>query len=278
VFVVLIRNGNLQLLNPAGYIADTQSTILWGFLVFVAIVGAIMISAFLIVAFRYKEGTTRTYKPEWTADKVVGIVGWGVPLLAIIGISIMIWITAHQVDPYRPITAAAKPITIQVVALQWKWLFIYPNERIATVNMLEIPVGVPINFSLTAEAPMNSFWIPRLGGQVYAMTGMVTQLHLKADKIGTYAGSSAEISGDGFSGMDFTVKAVSAHDYNTWVAGATATQHSLDRTSYAQLARPSSYNQQALYKLTDPDLFNEIVMETMMPSGSTAQTKEVSTQ
>lgn len=265
----------MQLLDPAGLVAGMQSKILWAALAFAAVVGTTIIVSFFIVVFRYREGNNKTYRPEWTAGKSLQLLGWGIPSLAILVICILLWNTAHTVDPYKPISSTAKGVTIQVVALRWKWLFIYPEDHIATVNMLEIPTGTPINFQLTADAPMNSFWIPRLSGQIYAMTGMVTQLHIEADQAGTYAGSAAEISGDGFSGMDFTVNAVSPNGYQAWKMATQGTGQQLNYATYLNLAQPSSYVQPALYNLTDQNLFDAIVMQFMVPgvSPSTLQVR-----
>lgn len=266
-FAVLIRRGDMQLLNPAGYIADVQSKLLWGVVVFAAVVGSIMIGGFFFVVFHYREGKRATYTPEWSAGPLLQSVGWGSLMVVIALISVVLWVTAHDVDPYRPIASDKAPLNIQVVALRWKWLFIYPDQRVATVNNLEIPVNTPVAFHLTADAPMNSFWIPRLSGQIYAMTGMVTQLHIEADKVGTYAGGPAEISGDEFAGMEFTVHAVSSSDYAAWAAAAQSAPQSLDYDTYNQLAKPSSYNPSALYALHDKNLFDVIVMKFMMPTG-----------
>lgn len=265
LFAVLIKRGNLQLLEPAGYIATIQSRILATALILAAIIASLIIATFFFVAFRYKEGKGAKYTPEWTTSKSVQSLAWGIPFLVICAISVVLWNTAHMVDPFRPISSANKPVTIQVVALRWKWLFIYPNDRIATVNQLEIPVGTPVQFQLTADAPMNSFWIPRLSGQVYAMTGMVTQLHIEADKAGTYTGSPAEMSGDDFAGMVFTVKAVSNQEYVAWAASARSALQVLDYTSYTKLAQPSGYVQPAIYQLREPNLFDAIVMQYMAP-------------
>jgi cytochrome o ubiquinol oxidase subunit II len=277
LFALLIKNGNMQLLEPAGYVANIQSQILWGAIIFAGVIGSLIIGSFFFIALRYKEGVRTRYEPGWTAGKKLLLAGWGIPLLAIIAISFVVWATAHQVDPYRSISSTSPPVTIQVVALRWKWLFIYPNDRIAAVNTMEIPVGTPIALQLTADAPMNSFWVPRLSGQVYAMTGMVTQLHIEADKPGTYAGSPAEISGDDFAGMDFTVKAVSADEYAAWKSTvAENASEPLDYAAYTALAKPSSYNQTALYTLADPHLFHDIVMQFMTPDGANSSTQSMS--
>lgn len=267
LFAVLISRGSMPLLQPAGYIADIQSKILWGALIFALVVGVIILTSFFIVVSRYKESKHRKYDPEWKANKYVLSLGWGIPIVAVAVISVLIWNTAHVVDSYKPI-GNSKGVTIQVIALQWKWLFLYPNDRIATMNMLEIPANTPINLELTADAPMNGFWIPQLSGQIAAMPGMVTQLHIEADKPGTYAGHPAEISGDNFADMDFTVKAVSDHEYSAWKANVAKSANILNYTSYTQLAIPTGNNSVAYYALTDPGLFNEIVMQFMAPGAS----------
>lgn len=271
LFVLLISRGNMQLLQPAGYIAGIQSRILWGAIICAAIIGSLIVGMFFLVAFRNREGTSRHYQPEWTASKKVQLLGWGIPLIGVLALSFLIWDTAHLVDPYRPISSAVQPVTIQVIALRWKWLFIYPNDHIATVNALEIPAGTPVAFQLTADAPMNSFWIPRLGGQVYAMPGMVTQLHLEADTTGTYTGGPAEMSGGGFAGMGFSVKAVSAHDYAMWKAATKTTVQSLNANTYAQLAEPSSYTPPTAYVVPDTNLFENTVMQFMGTGNYTMQ-------
>lgn len=266
LFAVLISRGQMQLLEPAGYIADIESKLLWGFLIFEAVIGTSIVCAFFFVIFRYREGTQRRYSPTWVTSNKIQIAGWVIPSIAIVFISLLDWNTAHLVDPFRPISSTTPPITIQVVALRWKWLFLYPNNHLASVNMMEIPVGTPVALQLTADAPMNSFWVPRLSGQVYAMTGMVTQLHIEAAQPGNYPGSPAEMSGDGFSGMDFTVKAVSAQDYAAWAAATAKTAHdTLDYAAYTHLAQPSSYNSVAFYKLPDPTLFQTVIMQFMTP-------------
>ncbi|HVU59657.1 MAG TPA: COX aromatic rich motif-containing protein [Candidatus Saccharimonadales bacterium] len=267
-FILLVRHGHMQLLEPAGPVADVQARILWGALIFAFVVGVALISTVFFVAFRYREGMRRPYAPDWGAGKRLQLAAWLVPLAAIIAISVMVWDTAHLVDPYRALSSSKQPVTIQVVALRWKWLFIYPNDHIAAVNMMEIPVGTPVSLQLTADAPMNSFWVPRLSGQVYAMNGMVTELHLEADKQGSYAGSPAELSGDDFAGMDFTVKAVSASAYSSWKASARQSSRVLDFAAYTQLARPSGNAPVRTYAAPGANLFTDVVMQYMMPGAN----------
>ena len=264
MFTMLIRQGTVQLLQPAGYIANVQSHILWAAIVFGGIAAGTIIITFYFVIFRYNEDRHGRYEPTWNASKKLLVLGWGVPFLVIVVVSTFLWITAHQIDPYKP-AASGKPVVVQVVALQWKWLFIYPNEGIATVNKLELPVNTPVSLELTADAPMNSFWIPRLSGQIYAMTGMVTHLHIVADKTGTYTGSPAEMSGADFAGMDFDVHVVTRNNYDAWQASARAATQQMDYNTFSQLAKPSGYMPPATYTLPYANLFDLIVMQYMAP-------------
>jgi cytochrome o ubiquinol oxidase subunit 2 len=168
-------------------------------------------------------------------------------------------------DPFKPIQADKKEMTIQVVALQWKWLFIYPEEKIASVNFFQIPVRTPIRFQITADAPMNSFWIPHLGGQIYAMPKMKTDLNLIADEEGLFRGMSANLSGEGFSGMTFDTRSSSEDDYRKWVESAKQSSKSLNFEEYNQLAAPSFNNPVEIYKLQDEDLFDQIINKFMHP-------------
>jgi cytochrome o ubiquinol oxidase subunit 2 len=273
LFAWLIARGDVQLLNPAGSIAGAQSKILWAAIAFAAIVGGTLIASFFIIVFRYREGQQRRYEPTWTTGKAVQLLAWALPTCVVLVVSFFVWSTAHTLDPYKPLNSKTAPLTIQVVALQWKWLFIYPNDRIATVNKLVIPAGTPISLQLTADAPMSSFWVPRLSGQIYAMTGMVTQLHIMADKPGAYAGNDVEINGDGYSGMEFSVQAVTNHDFAAWKNATlqSGSTHTLDTSSYVQLAKPSSYNPAAAYRLHDSNLFDAVVMQYMEPGANLSE-------
>jgi cytochrome o ubiquinol oxidase subunit 2 len=181
---------------------------------------------------------------------------------------VIIWDSSHRLDPYRPLSSANKPLTIQVIALDWKWLFIYPTQGIATVNFVQFPVGTPVDFQITADAPMNSFWIPQLGSQIYAMPGMSTQLHLLADSGGNYYGSSANISGQGFAGMNFTARASSALAFRQWVTSVKASSSRLDVNHYGQLAKPSQGNPVAYYASAANGLYDDVIAKYIGPLGS----------
>lgn len=274
LFTFLTKNGNMQLLNPQGYIAKQQSMILWGALILGASIGIPVVLITFFIVFQYRDDNKKSnYSPNWSSSKLLTALWWIVPSILIIFLSIVNWKTAHQLDPYKSINAAAKPITIQVVALRWKWLFLYPEQNIATVNFLEIPVNTPIHFKLTADAPMNSFWIPSLGGQIYAMSGMSTQLQLLASKQGDFPGGAAEISGEGFSGMNFKVRSASLEQFDQWVNKLQRTDNVLTSNSYAQLAKPSMYNSPVYYYYADTNLYNEIIQKFMAPPAKTVMPK-----
>ena len=175
------------------------------------------------------------------------------------------WIGSYDLDPRKPLASSARPIRVQAVSLDWKWLFIYPDEGIATVNRLTVPVGAPISFELTSSGVMNSFFVPQLGGQIYTMSGMVTRLHLRADHAGTYRGMSANYSGAGFSDMYFNVDAVPAEKFAQWMAATRTTGPVLDTQSYAELAKPSQAVAPFTYRAVAPDLFNGIVSSVSTP-------------
>lgn len=205
------------------------------------------------------------YTPDWDDDRVAEYIWWGIPcmLTLLVGVVTLTW--TYQLDPFKPLESEKKPVKIQVVALQWKWLFIYPEEQIATVNFFQFPEKTPLNFEITADAPMNSFWIPRLGGQIYAMPRMRTKLHLIADATGEFQGSSANISGLGFAGMRFIAKSSSEEDFQKWLKAAKQSPGTLSLEEYTQLAKPSENNPVATYRLKEENLFDQIIMKYMHP-------------
>src|SRR5438552_14008375 len=187
---------------------------------------------------------------------------WSIPALIVILLGGVIWIGSHQLDPRAPILANANPLRVDVVALDWKWLFIYPDQGIATVNQLVVPAGTPVKFRLTSATVMNSFFIPQLGSQIYTMGGMTTHLNLLADKPGEYPGFSANFSGDGFAEMRFLAKAVPAGDFDAWVAQARGTGSPLDDAGYTALAKPSKAVPPTAYRSVEPNMFERIIDQT----------------
>jgi cytochrome o ubiquinol oxidase subunit 2 len=214
---------------------------------------------------RYREGNSKArYDPALSGSRLFESIWWGVPLIIISILAVITWHSSRELDPFKQIDSRPA-LTIQVVALQWKWLFIYPDQKIATVNYVQFPANTPINFVITSDAPMNSFWIPELGGQIYAMSGMKTQLHLEASKVGNYAGASANISGEGFSSMHFVARASSQADFNNWLFYAKNTQLALDQSAYDSLSTPSKNIPTTYYKLDDEKLYDRVIAKYSEP-------------
>lgn len=250
---------NFPLLDTKGTIADSQRDLMLlgaGLSLIVVIPVFAMLFGF---AWHYREDNHKAdYRPQWDHSRLAESIWWGVPLILIGILSVVTWEATHRLDPFRPIAAAREPITVQVVALEWKWLFIYPDHDLATVNYLQIPKDTPISFDLTADAPMNSFWIPALGGQVYAMPGMSTKLHLMADKTGNYRGQSANLSGEGFADMHFTTEVRSAEAFEDWVSRSQSAGPYLNQAAYQDLQQASASKPQ-VFAGADSDLYAHIV-------------------
>lgn len=267
LFAVLYSYGvDSIMLNPKGIIGLKERHIMATamFLMLLVVIPVFLLLFF--ICWRYREGNKEAaYTPDWDDNATAEFIWWGFPFVIIVILSVVTWISSYDLDPYKPLDSKVKPLHIQVVALDWKWLFLYPEEKIATVNYFKFPVGTPLSFEITAQAPMNSFWIPQLGGQIYAMPGMSTKLHLIADEKGSYRGSSANLSGQGFAGMTFTAQAVSEKDYAEWVQSVKKNSSTLDLAEYKGLVKPSMYDPEASYLLGDATLYDQIVMKYMMP-------------
>lgn len=258
--------GTVAVFDTRGIIADQQRDLIY---IAVGLMALIIIPVFALtfhIAWKYRAGNAagqRRYAPDLAGNRRLEAIWWGFPALIILLLSAIIWQTSHSLDPFRPLAATAvngqPPLKVQVVALQWKWLFIYPEQNIASVDHLQLPVSRPVEFEITADAPMNSFWIPQLGGQVYAMAGMTTKLHLRADQPGTYRGSSANLSGEGFADMDFVAVADNQAGFDAWVQAVKTGANRLDRPAYDELAKPSKGNPVTTYASTEPYLHTTIV-------------------
>jgi cytochrome o ubiquinol oxidase subunit 2 len=201
--------------------------------------------------------------PDWEHGIMTELVWWAIPLEIVLVLGALTWTSTHELDPHKALTLQGETLKIQVVALDWKWLFIYPEQNIATVNFVEFPANRPVEFDITADAPMNSFWIPQLGGQIYAMTGMVTKLNLVADEAGVFAGGSANYSGEGFAHMKFQARAVPQQDFDTWVGNIRASSSTLDLATYDTLARPSDASMQEHFGSVASKLYDTILMKFM---------------
>jgi cytochrome o ubiquinol oxidase subunit 2 len=225
------------------------------------------IVAILFFAWWFRASNTRArYRPDFVYSGGIEIVVWGIPTLTIMFLGGLIWIGSHELDPFRPIASPHKPVEVQVVSLDWKWLFIYPNEGVASVNELVVPAGPPVHFSLTSASVMNMFFVPQLGSMIATMPGMVTQLHLAADKPGDFRGLSAQYSGGGFSDMNFVLRAVPQDAFTQWVATARQTGSALDRAGYTALAEQSQNVRPVTYRSVEPNLFNAVVNQEIPPA------------
>jgi len=238
--VWFLGNHNVAVLNPAGTIADQQKQLMITATLLMAIVVVPVLAMTFVIAWRYRASNTKArYSPELTGNRWAEAVWWLIPLAIIVVLASIVVVTSHSLDPFKPLASDKKPLRVQVISLQWKWLFLYPDLHVASVNYLPVPTGTPLDFQLTSDAPMNSFWIPQLGGQIYTMSGMSTQLHLMATKAGDYKGSSANISGAGFAGMSFMTHATSQADFDSWVKATANSGKQMTLDSYAELAKPS---------------------------------------
>jgi len=259
------------ILDPQGPIASAQVLLLLNSTAIMLVVVIPVILATLGFAWWYRSSNARASRS--TDEGYEGrteFVLWSIPTLIVILLGGVIWISSHQLDPRAPIPAKGNPLRVEVVALDWKWLFIYPDQGIATVNQLVIPAATPVNFRLTSATVMNSFFVPQLGGQIYTMGGMTTHLNLLADNPGEFQGFSAMFSGDGFADMRFVAKAVPAGDFDSWVAQVRGSGSALDLPGYAALAKPSLAVPPTTYRAVEPGLFERIIEQTV--SGSRGRT------
>ncbi len=275
---VLLSGCNTALMDPKGAIGLEQRTLILtaiGLMLIVVIPVILMAFGF---AWKYRASNTNAkYSPNWSHSNKIEAVVWTVPIIIIAILATITWKTTHELDPFKPIVSTEKQMTVEVVSLDWKWLFIYPEQGIATVNELVIPKDVPVQFKVTSNSVMNSFFIPQLGGQIYSMAGMQTQLHLIANEAGTYKGISSSYSGRGFSGMKFNAIATPTRaDFDAWVAKVKQAPNQLATTDdFNKLAADSIDNPVEYFSTVKPDLFKEIIgkfshdMGMNMPKGQT---------
>lgn len=256
----------MNILDPQGPVGAGNATILIDSVVIMLAIVVPTIVAILAFAFWFRQSNTRAhYRPDFTYSGRVEMVVWGIPTLTIILLGGVTWIGSHQLDPAAPVEGTGSPVRIQAVSLDWKWLFIYPDQRIATVNTLTVPIGAPLQIELTSGSVMNVFFVPQLGSMIYTMNGMVTRLNLRADKIGTLQGLSAHFSGDGFPDMMFDVNVVSPIDFPDWVAEASKKGTELNADTYKKLLTQSTESGKPTFRLTDPQLFQAISTQKIPP-------------
>jgi cytochrome o ubiquinol oxidase subunit 2 len=260
----MLASCNEGVLAPKGPVGVAEKTILLDATVIMLAVVIPVILLTLYFAWRYRASNERAqYRPDWRYSGRIEMIVWSIPALIVLFLGGIAWIGAHDLDPGTLWPGSKKPLDIDVVSMDWKWLFIYPEQNIATVNELTVPVGTPVHFHLTSSSVMNSFFIPELGSQIYTMAGMVTQLILQADEGGIYKGLSAQFSGDGFADMQFSVHAVSEQGFKDWVAAASQNGVRLDAHGYDALLQPSHADAPRTFSSVEPGLFDHAVMATM---------------
>jgi cytochrome o ubiquinol oxidase subunit 2 len=256
--------GVLDPVGPVG--ADDSKILIDATLIMLAIVVPTILLAFWM-AWRYRASNTKAeYLPYWSYSGRIEAIVWSIPILTIMFIGGVIWIGSYRLDPFRPLPSKVPPVEVQVVSLDWKWLFIYKQQGIATVNQLVVPAGTPVHFSITSASVFNAFFIPRLGSMIYAMPGMVSQLNLQADRPAELWGQSAMFSGDGFSDMQFQVKSVPADQFAAWTQGARGGGAVLDEATYRRLALQSHKVPRAVFGAVDPRLFDAIATQKIPPA------------
>jgi cytochrome o ubiquinol oxidase subunit 2 len=260
----LLSGCNMSVLDPKGQVAaDEKSLIITATLLMLVVVVPVIFLT-LYFAWKYRESnTSATYTPNWSYSHRIEAVVWAVPVAIILVLGTITWKTTHELDPYKPLESKVKPITIQVVSLDWKWLFIYPEQHIATVNEIQFPANTPVNFKITSDTVMNVFFIPQLGSQIYAMAGMQTQVNLVADTPGTYDGLSANFSGAGFPDMKFTATAASQSDFDAWVAKVKASPNKLGLDNYNELAKQSQKDPVKYFSAVEPVLYAAVLDKYM---------------
>jgi len=254
---------SILLFDPKGPIGEAERFLI---IAAIALMLIVIIPVFIMdfwFPLKYRASNTQsTYMPKWSYSAKIDSIMWAVPIAIVTVLAILAWTNTHALDPYKPIASAEKPINIEAVSLDWKWLFIYPDQNIATVNQITFPVNVPVSFKLTSNTVMTSFFIPQLGSQIYAMAGMQTRLHLLADKPGAYAGHNQQFSGRGYAGMHFKANAVSREEFQSWVQKVRQSPEKLDLDRYEKLANPSVSDPVTYFSSVKPDLFKHILRKS----------------
>src|ERR1700688_2893555 len=258
---VLLASCGEGVLDPHGPVGKAERVILYNAtaIMLAVVVPVILLTAVFAYWFR-ADNTRAKYLPDWEYSGSIEMIVWSIPALVVLFLGGIAWVGSHELDPPKLIESAIAPVDVEVISLDWKWLFIYPAEGIASLNRLVVPAGVPLRFRLTSSSVMNSFFVPQLGSQIYTMPGMITRLHLQADQSGSYRGMSAQFSGDGFADMYFNVEAVAPEKFSEWVDTARNVGAELNVTTYAELAKPSASVAPFTYRAVAPDLFDSLLV------------------
>ncbi|MFL6763719.1 MAG: ubiquinol oxidase subunit II [Sphingomicrobium sp.] len=251
---------NRGILDPVGPVAAAEKQILINSTaIMLAIIVPVMIAT-IAFAWWFRRGNRKAaYLPDWEYSGAIEMVVWAIPALTVMLLGGIVWIGSHDLEPSKPLKSANPPLNVEVVSLDWKWLFIYPDQGIATVNQLVVPAGTPVNFRLTSATVWNTFFVPQMGSMIYTMPRMTTRLNLQADRQGVFPGRSAHFSGDGFPGMVFNVQSVSPPQFAAWASAARGSGGLLNGRSYSELAKPSSYVKPMTFSRVAPGLFEAIV-------------------
>lgn len=253
-------------LSPVGPVGEADRTILLDSLTIMLAIVVPTIVAILAFAYWFRASNTRArYLPDFAYSGRLELIVWSIPALVVFFLGGIAWISAHLLDPAEPLKSKATPVEIQVVSLDWKWLFIYPQQKVASINRMVVPVGVPLDLKITSASVFNVFFVPRLGSMIYAMYGMRTQLNLQADLPGVYPGLSAHFSGDGFPGMAFDVQAVSPEEFAQWTAATRGSGPVLDEAAYRKLLKQSQNVSPYTYRSVQSGLFDEILEQRLPP-------------
>lgn len=268
LFWFLIDGKQIDVLQPKGEVASAQRDL---FIFTTALSLFVVIPVFALLgyfAIKYRAGNSSvTYMPDWAENRTLEFLWWGIPIVIIAILGVVIYQTSHSLDPYKE-RAGGDPLKVQVVALRWKWLFIYPEQQVATLNHMPLPVDRPVSFDLSADAPMSAFWIPALGSQIYAMNGMTSKLNLKASETGTYTGYTTNINGEGYAKMTFTADVMDGASFSEWVTAAKDSDESMTMSTFDALSEPESLRQQRTYRLANAKLYSMIAEKNGHSHGS----------
>jgi cytochrome o ubiquinol oxidase subunit 2 len=260
LFVAACDLKRAAVIDPKGPVALAERNLLFDAFCVMMVVIVPVIVLTLLFAYRYRASNTKAvYTPTWANSIRIDALTWLIPAAIVIAVAVLLWRSTHRLDPYRPLESKEPPIDVQVVAQDWKWLFIYPEQGIAVVNQLAFPAGRPVSLRITSDTVMNSFYVPQLAGQIYAMAGMQTRLQMLADQPGTFVGRNSQYSGGGYSDQHFEVQAMSQADFDAWVARAKQGGTRLDATTYPALAAKSRANPITYYSTVEPKLFESII-------------------
>ena len=266
VVLISLTACHAAVLSPAGPVGEGDRTILLDSLAIMLAIIVPTIVAILAFAYWFRDSNTRArYLPDFAYSGELELIVWSIPALAIFFLGGIAWISAHLLDPAVPLKSKAEPVEVQVVSLDWKWLFIYPRQNVASINRMVVPAGVPLDLKITSASVFNVFFVPQLGSEIYAMYGMTTRLNLQADRPGVYFGLSAHFSGDGFPGMAFDVHAVSPEQFKEWAAATRLTGPVLEETAYRKLLKQSQDVSPYTYRSVQTGLFDDIVEQRLPP-------------